>query len=189
MTRSLRHLTQSLDLQLARRSSKFSGLTVGPNSRLWAHRMRLAPDGEIVIGAQCMILGKLVLEKPGASIAIGDATFIGGSLVASAYRVEIGARVLISSGCVITDHDSHSLRAEERADDGRSWLQGIKDWSRVMHADVEIHDDAWIGVNSIIVKGVTVGEGAVVAAGSVVTRDVPPRTLVAGNPARPVRAL
>lgn len=52
---------------------------------------------------------------------------------------------------------------------------------------VKIGDRCWIGCNSIILKGVTLGEGAVVAAGSVVTKDVPPRTLVGGNPARVLR--
>ena len=56
-------------------------------------------------------------------------------------------------------------------------------------APVRIGDKAWIGFNAIILKGVTVGEGAIVAAGAVVTKDVPPYTIVAGNPARVIRTL
>ncbi|MDH4236354.1 MAG: hypothetical protein OEV17_03815 [Nitrospira sp.] len=54
---------------------------------------------------------------------------------------------------------------------------------------VDIHDKAWIGLDAIILKGVTIGEGAIVGAGSVVSKDVPPFTIVAGNPARVVREL
>lgn len=54
---------------------------------------------------------------------------------------------------------------------------------------VSIQDDAWISAGAIILKGVTIGHGAVVGAGSVVTRDVPPLTVVAGNPARHVRMI
>lgn len=56
-----------------------------------------------------------------------------------------------------------------------------------MFAPVIIKDNAWIGMSAIILKGVTVGEGAIVAAGSVVTKDVPPHTIVAGVPARVIK--
>lgn len=54
---------------------------------------------------------------------------------------------------------------------------------------VTIRQDAWIGAHSLVLRGVTIGEGAIVAAGSVVTKDVPPFTIVAGNPAKIVREL
>ena len=59
----------------------------------------------------------------------------------------------------------------------------------VIRKPIVIKDKAWIGFNSIILKGVTIGEGAIVGAGSVVTKDVPPYTIVAGNPARIVREI
>jgi acetyltransferase-like isoleucine patch superfamily enzyme len=64
-----------------------------------------------------------------------------------------------------------------------------KDWSRVAGEPVIIRDKAWIGLNAVVLKGVTIGEGAVVAAASVVTKDVEPWTIVAGNPARVMREL
>ena len=64
-----------------------------------------------------------------------------------------------------------------------------KDWSNVNSAPITICDDAWIGMNCIILKGVTIGEGAIVGAGSVVTKDVPAWTVVAGNPARVVKKI
>jgi len=61
--------------------------------------------------------------------------------------------------------------------------------STVATAPVKISNKAWIGVRAIVLKGVTIGEGAVVGAGSIVTSDVPPWTIVAGNPARIIRPL
>jgi acetyltransferase-like isoleucine patch superfamily enzyme len=63
------------------------------------------------------------------------------------------------------------------------------DWSHSAMAPILIKRGAWVGARSIILKGVTVGEGAVVGMGSVVTSDVPPRTIVAGNPARVIREI
>jgi galactoside O-acetyltransferase len=95
------------------------------------------------------------------------------------------------------DNDAHSLLWEERKNDVRDWKKGLdenkigryKNWENVKKAKIEIKDKAWIGFNSIILKGVTIGEGSVVASGSVVTKDVPDFTLVAGNPARIIKHL
>jgi acetyltransferase-like isoleucine patch superfamily enzyme len=62
-----------------------------------------------------------------------------------------------------------------------------KDWRHIKRKPIKICDKSWIGFNSIILKGVTIGEGAIVGAGSVVTRDVPPWTIVAGNPAKVIQ--
>lgn len=64
-----------------------------------------------------------------------------------------------------------------------------KNWDVVKSKPIKICDDAWIGMNCIILKGVTIGEGAIVGAGSVVTKDVPAWTVVAGNPAKVVKTL
>ena len=76
-----------------------------------------------------------------------------------------------------------------RRNDVREWAQGRKDWSNVAHAPVVIANKAWIGFNVTVLKGVTIGEGAVVAACAVVTKDIPPYSLVAGNPAQIIRKL
>jgi galactoside O-acetyltransferase len=89
----------------------------------------------------------------------------------------------------VVDHDSHALDWNERASDVADWAGGRKDWARVRRASVVIEDKTWIGFGACILKGVRVGEGAVVGAMSVVTRDVPAYTVVAGNPARVVRKL
>jgi galactoside O-acetyltransferase len=106
-----------------------------------------------------------------------------------ARKIELGDDVVISWGVTIVDHNSHALTWADRRDDVLDWARGRKDWSNVLIAPVRIRDKVWIGFNAIILKGVTIGEGAIVAAGSVVTKDVPPYCIVAGNPARVVRVL
>ena len=145
--------------------------------------------GRLTIGDFSIVEGGLVFEQEASSIQIGNRTFIGGSQLCSAESISVGDDVLISFGCTIVDHDSHALEFELRKHDVIEWYHGRKDWTHVTRAAVQIKDRAWIGLHVIILKGVTIGEGAVVAAGSVVTRDVPPYTLVAGNPARPIRKL
>jgi len=76
-----------------------------------------------------------------------------------------------------------------RRDDVRNWGKGQKNWKHVAHAPVAVKDKAWIGFNVSILKGVTIGEGAVIGACSVVTRDVPAYAVAVGNPARVVRSL
>jgi galactoside O-acetyltransferase len=79
--------------------------------------------------------------------------------------------------------------ATERALDVKDWASGLKDWSNVVCRPVIIQDKAWIGFNVIILKGVTIGTGAIVGAGSVVTKDVPAYCIAGGNPARVIREL
>lgn len=176
-------------LGVAVRNRRDVRLEVGAESRVWVHRFRQASGTEIVVGDHCLISARIVCEKSGAKVSVGNDTFIGGSLVSAANEVSIGSGVLISSGCVIMDHDSHSLAWEDRLNDTRDWAAGAKDWSNVTISRIEIGDHAWIGINAIVLQGITIGERSVVAAGSVVTRSVAPATLVAGNPARRVRDL
>jgi acetyltransferase-like isoleucine patch superfamily enzyme len=110
-------------------------------------------------------------------------------MIAAAKHVEIGNDVIIAWGVTISDHNSHSIKFSERSRDVEHWITGKKDWSDVKIEPVRIMDKAWIGFNSIILRGVTIGEGAIVGAGSVVTKDVLPWTIVAGNPARVIREI
>jgi acetyltransferase-like isoleucine patch superfamily enzyme len=148
-------------------------------------------DTYLNIGNNCIVDGNFVFETTTGSIAIGNNTFIGGSTFICVNNITIGNDVMISWGCTVVDNNAHSLISSERADDVKDALRakhegktGIyKDWSVVKSAPITIKDKAWIGFNSIILKGITIGEGAVVGAGSVVTKDVPDYTIVAGNPA------
>ena len=144
----------------------------------------------IEVGRGCLITGRLVTETPGSIVKLGDNVLVGGeSLLAAAKSIIVEEDVLISYRCIITDSDNHSLRYSERKNDLQDWIHNRHDWSRVQTAPVRICKGAWIGAAVIVTKGVTIGEGAVCGMGSVVTRDVPPYTVVAGNPARIVREL
>lgn len=150
------------------------------------------------IGDNCLIGGNFVFDSKDGHVTVGDGTFIGGSTFISHTSIEIGNHVTIAWGCTIYDHNSHSLDYRMRRKDVDDQLDDIrhnrcfvenKDWTCVKSKPIRICDDAWIGMNVIILKGVTVGEGAVVGAGSVVTKDVPPWTVVAGNPAKVVKEI
>lgn len=153
------------------------------------------------VGEKCYINGSFVLERGVGKITVGDRTYIGaGTTIICATEVQIGSDVLTAWGITIVDHDSHSVRWQNRADDVERWRVGLleggpkraaqlKNWDVVSMSPVVIGDKVWIGFNVIILKGVHVHEGAVVASGSVVTKDVPPYCVVAGNPARVVKEL
>jgi acetyltransferase-like isoleucine patch superfamily enzyme len=143
----------------------------------------------VIVGSNSLVQASIVFEKPGASVEVGDRSFIGGSQLICSDHISIGDDVLIAWGCTIVDHDSHSVVFSERRSDVADWIDGMKNWSDVPRARVKISDKAWVGFNSIILKGVILGEGAIVAAGSVVTKDVPDWTIVGGNPARIIREI
>jgi galactoside O-acetyltransferase len=143
----------------------------------------------LAIGNSTIVEGSILFDRNGAQVSIGDRTFIGASSIVCAEKIEIGNDVLISWGCTIVDHNSHAIDWASRKNDVTNWAQGKKNWSGVKIKSVKIHDKVWIGLNSIILKGVTIGEGAIVGAGSVVTKDVLPYTIVAGNPARIIREI
>jgi acetyltransferase-like isoleucine patch superfamily enzyme len=162
----------------------------GANSHVRGSVDKRGASSKIEVGAGCMIDGTLVTEAPNAHIAIGSNISIGGrTLLAAVRQIVVEDDVLISYECIITDSDNHSLRYSQRKHDLRDWLGGKHDWTKVATAPVRICKGAWLGARVIVTKGVTVGEGAVIGMGSVVTKDVGPYTIVAGNPARVIREL
>jgi acetyltransferase-like isoleucine patch superfamily enzyme len=164
-------------------------LDIAPDAKVDYRGLRHRPPARLSIGAGSIFQGMVACDRDGAEVAIGRNTFFGHSSIVTALRVEIGDDVLVSWGCTFVDHDSHSPSWERRSGDVRDTYIGRKDWNGVTVRPVVVRNKAWIGFNVIVLKGVTIGEGAVVAAGSVVTRDVPDYTLVAGNPARIVRSV
>ena len=164
-------------------------LFIGETSQLAFNKFSFRKNCKITIGNQSMIQASCYFDKEGAQIVIGDRTFIGGSKIVCAEKIEFGDDVLMSWGCTVVDHDSHSLNYNERKDDVVNWLHGKKEWENVSIKNIKIGNKVWIGFDVKILKGVTIGEGAVIAAGSIVTKDVAPYTLVAGIPAKVIKTL
>lgn len=129
--------------------------------------------GRIEVG-NCALFSGVRLECwRGALIAIGDGTYLNrGTEIVAARSVRIGRDCKIARDVIIMDTDQH----------------GIGDGSAPV-APVRIGDRVWIGARAIVLKGVSVGDDSVIGAGSVVTRDVPERSVVAGVPARLLRRL
>jgi acetyltransferase-like isoleucine patch superfamily enzyme len=145
----------------------------------------------MTVGNGCLIQGQLVAERDESRLEIGNNVVVGGgSVIDCAVSVRIEDDVMVSYQCIIADSDNHSIYPELRTADVANWMNGRRhDWSHSAMGPVVIKRGAWIGARSIILKGVTIGEGAVVGMGSVVTCDVPPRCVVAGNPARIIREI
>lgn len=119
------------------------------------------------VGRNCVIRRGIYLASPN-ELEVGDGSFLGRARLYCTGGVVIGRNVNVSDGAVIitAKHDINSPAFEARYEPVR-----VEDW-------------AWIATDAIVLGGVTVGEAAVVAAGAVVTRDVPPYTVVGGNPAK-----
>jgi acetyltransferase-like isoleucine patch superfamily enzyme len=164
---------------------RYPGVDIGSTAKVDYRRARIHSTGRLVIGEGSMVEGSLITEREGACIRVGQNTFIGNSIIAAATQITIGDDVLISWGCNIVDHNSHSIFWRDRLHDVQDWYIG----RNVAVRPVTICNKVWIGLNVIILKGVEIGEGAVVAAGSVVTKSVPAWTVVAGNPARVIREI
>jgi acetyltransferase-like isoleucine patch superfamily enzyme len=114
--------------------------------------------------------------RPGATLVIGDDCGFSGTVIAAAESITIGDRVMCGGNTTITDTDWHGLLPSERRQPGRT-------------APVVLEDDVFLGLGAVVLKGVTIGRGTFVAAGSIVTASLPPMVLAAGNPARVIRPL
>lgn len=114
----------------------------------------------------------------GARIIIGDDVGMSGCVISAMKSICVGNRVLIGAGALIADNDSHPVEVEDRR---RGDIGAC--------APISIGDDVFIGARAIVLKGVTIGTGSVIAAGSVVVKDVPPYVVVGGNPAKIIKKL
>ena len=183
-------LSTSLNpLLRGRLERRFRQFHVARSASVACARIRGGEGCSLTVAAESYVRAQLVFERAGALIQIGERTFIGAAHLIAASSIIIGDDVLVSWNVTVVDHHSHSLRFSERSKDVTSWTKGQKDWRFVKTAPIEIQSKVWIGFGASILSGVTVGCGAVVGACSVVTGDIPPWTVWAGNPARQIREL
>lgn len=158
----------------------FRGGQVGSRVRLWG-RATIRNRKGVVLGERVRIVGKPIpfeaMVGEHGKLEIGPQSFINyGASIAALELVRIGARANIGTYAMIMDNDFHEIDPGRRDEMPES-------------KPIIIGDDVWIGGRVIILRGVTIGDGCVIAAGSVVAADVPPRTVAAGVPAKVIRHL
>jgi len=172
-------------------------VSVSPSARLlrrFSVRFMATPADRIYlkVGERCLLNAAVIFESSEGLVEIGDRVYIGHDThLISRNRITIGNDVTMAWGITIYDHNSHSFDWRERArvadhfyrTYGTSRCFDELDWTDVKSRPIVIGDRVWIGFDVVILKGVTIGEGAVIGARSVVSRDVEPYTVVAGNPA------
>jgi carbonic anhydrase/acetyltransferase-like protein (isoleucine patch superfamily) len=154
-------------------------LKIGPGTRMWGATIQLRGDNlQCYIGRDCRLRQTvMVIEDEGSRIEVGDESSGTACTLLSCEGglVQIGRDCMMSVGSDIRNTDGHSVLELDSGD-------------RVNPAaDVIVEDHAWIGLRVQILKGVRIGGHSIAAAGSVVVKDVPPNTIVAGIPARPIR--
>ena len=129
----------------------------------------------------------------GGKIQIGNNFYIGsGTVLQSKDRIVIGNNVIISNNVLIVDNNNHPTEPEKRmlmSQAGNYMTSSLWTWEFSQSKPVIIEDNVWIGRDVAIMKGVTIGQGSFVALKAVVTHDVPPYSVVAGNPAKVVKRL
>jgi acetyltransferase-like isoleucine patch superfamily enzyme len=183
----------NLDYWLRRLSGRATCVLGDGAKLLSSARIRNArgDSRHIRVGDYTLVAGELLVFAHGGDIRIGNWCYVGeGTRIWSAGTIHIGDRVLIAHNVNIFDSLTHPLNARQRHTHFRTiMLTGHPRVIDLGEQPVMVGDDAWIGANACVLPGVVIGEGGVVGAGSVVTQDVPPYTIVAGNPARVIREL
>ncbi|MDX2003154.1 MAG: acyltransferase [Chitinophagales bacterium] len=141
-------------------------------------RPSLNIKGQLTLGDKVRIWSNIYPSRisvfKGAAMSIGNGTFINGARISAKQSVQIGKHCTIAPEVLIMDSDFHDLHDHSK--------EGA-------NAPIIIHDHVWIATRAIILKGITIGEHAVVATGAVVTKDVEPYALVGGNPAKVIKYL
>lgn len=178
-----------IDVILGWRARRSGAVQIGRGTTIAWRRLKQVSSNLLAVGEDSIIHANISFEESGGKIQIGSRTFVGRSDLVCYRNIVIGDDVIMSWGITVVDHDSHSIEWAERCTDVQDWHQKQKNWKHVAHAPVVIGNKAWVGFNASILKGVTIGEGAVIGACSVVTRDIPPYTVAVGNPAAVVRSL
>lgn len=170
---------------------RVAGAEVGPGCRFLGLPTIRAHRGALVrLGARVTVHSRwdsnalglahptvLAAMEAGARVEVGEGSSLSGASIVARQAVVIGREVMVGADACVWDSDFHPLdpaaRRRHPTREARS-------------APIEIEDEVFIGARALVLKGVRIGRGAVIGAGAVVTRDVAPYTIVAGNPARPV---
>ncbi len=139
----------------------------------------LAKGATLEVEAFDVYAGSRINVNAGAKLSLGSGYMNHDCVIDCFSSITIGYGVVISERVVIRDSDNHAITSTENGE--------LKSDEKPAAAPIVIQDHVWLGMNVVVLKGVTIGEGAIVAAGSVVTKDVPSHCLVAGVPAKVVK--
>lgn len=166
------------------------GYSYGNNMRIY-NKLYVIGKGTITIGNNLLftsgssinpiarnICGSLY-TSPSGHIEIGDNVGISSACIWSDLKISIGNNVNIGADSIIIDTDVHSLDYIER--------RNVKSKQNIKSQPIVIEDDVWIGARCQILKGVTIGARSVIGAGSIVTKNIPPDSIAAGNPCKVIR--
>lgn len=178
-------------LNLLRLCSFQRQYVVGQGTKIvYKSRFKANRKEAINIGRMSELNCEILVQEQGRC-DVGDFTTIRyGSRIHCVSRVSIGDFVIISNNVTITDNNNHPTSPmQRRAMSESGFSSALWRWGEAESASVSIGDNVWIGFESVILKGVNIGTGAVVGCRAVVTKDVPPFTVVAGNPAVIVKRL
>ena len=142
----------------------------------------------IIIGKNTQIYGSILVYPYSGRVIMGDNCSLGEhSRIVSTEEIIIGNRVLIAHNVNIYDNNSHPNDAILRHEDFiNNYTTGIKKYD-LNSKKIVIEDDVWIGFNCIILKGVKIGKGAIVGAGTMITKSIPEYAVVVGNPAKIIK--
>ena len=167
---------------------------IGQDAQCWGSiSLRISQNAEVKIGKNCTIVsnnnraGITVFTKFkitalfGSKIYIGEnVSFNGTSLSCRTSSISIGSGTIIGPNVIIVDSDFHGIYPAINRENNLDYASD---------RPVKIGDNVWIGMNTVILKGVNIGENSVIAAGSIVKNDIPSNCLAAGNPAKKIKDL
>jgi len=154
--------------------------SVGPRVRVWG-RPWIENAGTMIIGDRTKVISHIarteLVATAGATLDIGERVFINyGCSIGATQLIRIGPRCAIGSYSLLMDNDFHSVDPDRRYEVPAS-------------APIVLEENVWLGSRVIVLRGVTIGAHSVIGAGSVVTKDIPPRSVAVGLPARVVRSI
>ncbi len=153
---------------------------VGARVRVWG-KPSIQAYGQLIIGDRVRLVSTIATTElvagEGGTLDIGESAFINyGCSIAASQLVRIGPRCNIGTHVIMMDNDFHRIEPERRDE-------------RPESKPIVLEENVWLGARVIVLRGVTIGADSVIGAGSVVTRDVPPRSVAVGLPAKVIRSL
>ena len=163
-----------------------SGHVIGPNSKVIL--LEGATKDQVVLEPGVWMEGSIAVMCGGTVVMKENSRLGATSKIMCVDAVEVGAYTTITDNATICDNNNHPISPEFRRKMRTTPIgHDLRSWKHSAHAPICIGENTWIGANTRICKGVTIGDNSIVAACSVVTKNVPANCIAAGNPAKIVK--